>query len=204
MAITFRIAKDLLLVQFPYLGVLKLSIDLRILSKQIGIRTLSIAKWTANKRATMKVSHKKAKIFIQSCFEKKKSIQGIIKEIEEVCEKMTSYCCVHRYLRFLDAKPFHQVPSPLISIENVDDRLWFVNYLSKWDIEDLMHLASSDEFFIFKSNRSNYQNDRIWAIDNDDFTENVKVKQSSKHPSCIGIFFLFTVKKMLWLVKDQG
>ncbi len=78
----------------------------------------------------------KSKDIIQSCFVKKKSIRGIIKDIEEVCEKVKSYGCVHRYLRFLGAKPFHHVPSPLISIANVDDRLWFVNYLSEWDIED--------------------------------------------------------------------
>ncbi len=49
-----------------------------------------------------------SKDIIQSCFAKKKSIQGIIKQIEEVREKVKSYGCVHRYLKFLGAKPFHQ------------------------------------------------------------------------------------------------
>ncbi len=117
---------------------------------------------------------------------------------------MKSFGCVHRYLRFLGAKPFHQVPYPLISKANVDNRLWFVNYLSEWDIEDFMHLAPSDEFFIYESRRPNYQNDRIWAIDIDDIPENVKVRQRSKHPAGIRIFVLFAAKKMLWVVKDQG
>ncbi len=43
-------------------------------------------------------------VVIQSCFAKKKIIRGIIKEIEEVFEKVKSYGCVHRYLTFLDAK----------------------------------------------------------------------------------------------------
>ncbi len=145
-----------------------------------------------------------SKDIIQSCFAKKKSIQEIIKEIEEVREKVKSYGCIHKYLRLLDAKPFHQIPSPLISIENVDDRLWFVNYLSEWDIEDFIHLAHSDEIFIYESRRPNYQNDWIWAIDINDIPENVKVRQSSKHPACIVIFLLFTAKKMLCVVKDQG
>ncbi len=91
----------------------------------------------------------------------------------------------------------------MISTENVDNRLWFVNYLSKWDIEDFMNLAPSDEFFINQSRRPNYQNDRIWTIDIDDIPEHVKVRQHSKDPACIGIFLLFTAKKMLWVVKDQ-
>ncbi len=94
--------------------------------------------------------------------------------------------------------------NPLISTANVEHILWFVNYLSEWDIEDIMHLAPSDEFFIYESRRSNYQNDWIWAIDIDDIPENVKVRQSSKHHACIGIFLLFTEKKMLWVVKDHG
>ncbi len=143
-------------------------------------------------------------IYYSVLFAKKKSIQGIIKEIEEVCEKVKSYDCVHRYLRFLGAKPFHQVPSPFISTVNVNDRLWFVNYLSKWDIEDFMNLAPSDEFFIYVSCCPNYQNDWIWTIDIDDIPENVKVRQSSKHPACIRIFLLFTAKKMLPVVKDEG
>ncbi len=137
---------------------------------------------------------------IQSCFAKKKSIRGIIKEIEDVHEKVKS--CVHRYLRFLGAKPLHQVLSPLMSTANVDDRLWFVKFFSEWDIEDFMHLAPSHNFFIYESNLSKYQCDRIWAID--DISENVKVRQSSKHSACIRIFLLFTGKKMLYIVKDLG
>ncbi len=44
----------------------------------------------------------------------------------------------------------------------------------------------------------------VWAIDINDIPENVEVRQSSKHPACIRIFLLFTAKKMLWVVKDQG
>ncbi len=65
----------------------------------------------SNKRATMKVSHKKAKIIFSPALQKRKSVQRIIKEIEEVCEKVKSYGCVYRYLRFFGTKPFNQVPS---------------------------------------------------------------------------------------------
>ncbi len=78
-----------------------------------------------------------------------------------------------------------------------------MNYLSEWDIEDIMHMALSDEFFINKSHCLNYQNDRILVIDIVDIPENVKVRQSSKHPACIRIFLLFTMKKMLCVVKYQ-
>ncbi len=48
------------------------------------------------------------------------------------------------------------------------------------------------------------KNDRIWAIELDNIPKNVQVRQSSKHPACIRIFLLFSVKKMLWVVKDEG
>ena len=111
---------------------------------------------------------------------------------------------MHRYLRSLGANPFHQISKPLISIVNVEGRLWFVNHLKEWDIEYFMHLAPSDEIFIYESRRSNYRIDRIWAIDIDDISKDVRARQSSKHPACIGIFMLFTAKKLLWVIKEQG
>lgn len=204
MAITFRIAKDL-----PP-GTISRSWVAKTLNRSEDFVKKNWNKDPFNCEMNSKQeSHheslsQESKEIIQSWLKKKKSIRELIEQIEQVRGKVKSYGSIHRYLRSLGAKPFHQVPRPLISKTNREDRLWFVNYLSNWDIDDFMHLAPSDEFFIYESRRPNYQNDRIWALDIDDIPEDVKVRQTSKYPACIGIFLLFTANKLLWVVKDQG
>ena len=52
--------------------------------------------------------------------------------------------------------------------------------------------------------KPNFQNDRIWALRNDDIPEELKQRQVSKHPKCLGIFVMFTAKRMLVVVKENG
>ena len=100
------------------------------------------------------------------------------------------------------------ISKPLISIANVEGRLWFVNYLKELDIEDFMH-ASRTVRWIFLSMRTVIQTIKMieyWQllVDIDDISEDVRVRQSSKHSACIEIFLLFTAKKMLWVIKEHG
>ncbi len=114
MAITFRIAKDL-----PP-GTISRSWVAKTLNRSENFVKRNWNKDPFNCEMDSKhVSYheslsQESKDISQSCFAKQKRIQGIIKEIEEVHEKVKSYGCVHRYLRFLGAKPFHQIPNPLI------------------------------------------------------------------------------------------
>jgi hypothetical protein len=64
-----------------------------------------------------------------------------------------------------------------------------------------LHLAPSDEFFVYAIRKSNFQNERIWAKD---IAENERYRKIVRNPACIGIFIMFTAKKLLWVLKEKG
>lgn len=48
---------------------------------------------------------------------------------------------------------FKIIKKPFKTRKNIDDRMFFVNYLRLWDKEDALHLAPSDEFYnLFQGN----------------------------------------------------
>ena len=73
-----------------------------------------------------------------------------------------------------------------------------------WEENDFLFLAPSDENFIYAEREPNQQNNRIWAYRIEDIPEEIRVKQKSKYPVCLGIFICFTAKSMCWHVKEQG
>lgn len=150
------------------------------------------------------LSQESKEIIKLSLAKEKKSIRELIKDIEIVRGKKKSYTTIHRYLHTLGAKPFHQTQAPKLTEKNVEDRLWFTDFLSEWDADHFLFLAPSDEFFIYEERRPNFQNDRVWALDINDIPENLKIRETSKYPACIGVFILFTAKRMMWVVKEKG
>ena len=134
----------------------------------------------------------------------KKSIRSLQKDIERIRGKKKSYGAIWNFLHSQGAKPFHQTPAPKLSVKNIEDRLWFCDFLSEWTDDDFLFLAPSDEFYIYEERRPNFQNDRIWALSIDDIPEELKLRSISKHPKCIGIFIMFTAKRMMWVIKEKG
>ncbi|CAF1444935.1 unnamed protein product [Adineta ricciae] len=84
------------------------------------------------------------------------------------------------------------------------DRLWFCDWLKDWTEEDFLHLAPSDELFVWAIPRPNHQNDRIWAKSVDDIEEDEHYREMVRNQACIGIFVMFTAKKSHWVIKDKG
>lgn len=111
---------------------------------------------------------------------------------------------VYRYLKSQQFKPFHVIKKPLKTEQNKEDRLWFCDFLSLWGQDDFLHLACSDEFFIWIQQKPNHQNDRIWALTVNDIEEHERYRLLAGHSRCIGLFICFTAKKMMWVIKDQG
>ncbi len=103
-----------------------------------------------------------------------------------------------------ELKPFHVISKPFKSQLNIEDRLFFANWLSDWSSEDFLHLAPSDEFFVYSVRKPNHQNDRIWAKSIEDINEDQRYRELIKNPVCIGIFVLFTVKKLMFIIKENG
>ena len=81
----------------------------------------------------------------------------------------------------------------------MQDRLWLCDWLSEWTEEDFLHLAPSDEVFIYSMCKPNYQNDRVWAKNKDDIADDERYHELVRNPSCIGIFVIFTAKKLMWV-----
>lgn len=155
-------------------------------------------------KGSVSLSQESRDIITATLGKERKSIRQLQKEIEAIRGKKKSYGTIHNFLHSLGAKPFHQIPAPRLSDKNIDDRLWFCDFLSDWTEDDFLFLAPSDEFFIYGDRRPNYQNDRIWSLSNEEIPEELKIKQQSKHPKCIGLFLMFTAKRLMWVVKDQG
>ena len=101
-------------------------------------------------------------------------------------------------------KAFHVVQKPLKTEKNKEDRLWFCDYLQDYDSEDFLHLAPSDEFFIYTQRKPNHQNDWVWASAIDAIPPEEKFQEVVKYPKCIGLFVAFTCKRMFWFLKQQG
>ena len=97
-------------------------------------------------------------LFVKQMVNKGKAI------LKDIAEKQTEYITgrtVNNYRQREGIKPFHVIPKPLKSETHISDRLWLCNWLNDWTAEDFLHLAPSDEFYIWTVRRPNYQNDRI-------------------------------------------
>ena len=135
---------------------------------------------------------------------KKKSVRAMMKDLEKTREKKHSYGTVYNFLRAEKARAFHIVSKPKISAKSAENRLHFCDFLRDWDENDFMHLAPSDEFFVYAERKANFQNDRIWAYSLEDIALEDRIRGKSKYPTCIGIFIIFTARRMTWLIKEKG
>ena len=159
---------------------------------------------SAPKTSTIILSQESQDIITSFLAKEKKSIRQYQIEIEAVCGKRKSVGAIFNFLHSIGAKPFHQIAAPKLSAKNIEDRMWFCDYLSDWDENDFLFLAPSDEFFIYEERRPNFQNDRVWALQNSDIPEELKIREKSKFPKCIGVFLLFTAKRLMWVIKEKG
>ena len=66
-----------------------------------------------------------------------------------------------------------------------------------------MHVAPSDEFYIYVIRKPNHQNDRIWAKNIEDISVDERYRELVQDAKCIGIFLMFTAKKLLWVLKEH-
>ena len=127
--------------------------------------------------------------------------------VKEIAEKRKEYVVsrtINNYRHREGLKPFHVIPKPLKTKTHISDRLWLCDWLKDWTEEDFLHLAPSDEFCVWTVRRPNYQNGRIWAKSIDDIEEDERYRGMVKNQACIGIFVIFTAKKLCWVIKDKG
>ncbi|CAF2519927.1 unnamed protein product [Rotaria sp. Silwood2] len=133
-----------------------------------------------------------------------KSCSIVAKEIGEEPKKYVTGRTINNYRHREGLKPFHVIPKPLKSETHISNRLWLCDWLEDWTEEDFLHLASSDKFYVWLVRRSNYQNDKIWALGVEDIEEDERYREMGQNQICIWIFIMFTCKRLLWLIKDKG
>jgi len=152
----------------------------------------------------LQLSQESREIIANASHKQRNGHRKVSQEILRRRRKCISYSTVRNYRVRDGLKSFHVVTKPLKTQTHIQDRLWLCDWLSEWTEADFLHLAPSDEFFIYAIRKPNFQNDRIWAKDVDDIAGDDRFREIVKNPSCIGIFVLFTAKRLLWVLKDNG
>ena len=151
-----------------------------------------------------KLSQESKDIINENSEKRRRSNSSVAKQIFQVRGKNVTSKTVGNYRARSGFKPFHVIPKPMKTALNIEDRLWFCDFLRNWDTDDFLHLAPSDEFFIWTVRRPNYQNDRVWSLCIEDIADDEHYQEISKKPDCIGVFICFTAKRMMWVIKEEG
>ena len=151
----------------------------------------------------LQLSQESRNIIASASHKQRKGHRKVAQEIIQKRGKRLSHMTVSRYRNREGLRPYHVVAKPLKTQTHIEDRLWLCDWLSECD-EDFLHLAPSDEFFVYAIRKPNFQNDRIWAKDVNDIAEDERYREIVRNPTCIGIFVMFTAKKLLWVLKEKG
>ncbi|CAF1338236.1 unnamed protein product [Rotaria sp. Silwood1] len=117
----------------------------------------------SNAGPKLKLSRAAQDIIREASGHQRKSGSVVAKEIAKKQKEYVTRQTVNNYRRREGLKPFHVISRPLKSETHISDRLWLCDWLKDWTEEDFLHLAPSDEFYVWTVRKPNYQNDRIWA-----------------------------------------
>jgi hypothetical protein len=158
----------------------------------------------SNAGPKLKLSQAAQDIIREASGRQRKSGSVVAKEIAEKQKEYVTRQTVNNYRHREGLKPFHVIPKPLKSETHISDRLWLCDWLKDWTEEDFLNLAPSDEFYVWTVRRPNYQNDRVWAKSIEDIEDDERYREIVKNQVCIGIFIIFTAKKLHWVIKDKG
>jgi hypothetical protein len=152
----------------------------------------------------LKLSEESQNIIIMASGKQRRSSSTVAKEIAERQKEYVHRSTIDNYRHKTGLKPFHVIKKPLKTETHISDRLWLRNWLKGWTQEDFLHLAPADEFFVWSIRKPNHQNDRVWARCVEDIEKDQRYREMVKNQACVGIFVIFTAKKLHWVVKDKG
>ncbi|CAF1268087.1 unnamed protein product [Rotaria sp. Silwood1] len=152
----------------------------------------------------LKLSEASRNIILNASGKQGKRSYIVAKEIAEKQNECGVRKTINNYRSGERQKPFHVIPKPLKTETHISNRLWFCDWLKYWTKEDFLHLAPSDEFYVWIVRRPNYQNDRVGAKSIEDIEDDERYREMVKNQVCIVIFVIFTAKKLHWVIKDKG
>ena len=158
----------------------------------------------SNAGRKLKLSQASRDIIYKASGRQGKSCSVMAKEIAEEQKEYVTGRTIYNYRHRERLKLFHVIPKPLIPETHTWNRLWLCEWLEDWIEEDFLHLAPFAEFYVRLVRRPYYQNDRIWVLSVDDIEEDQRYRQMVQNQICIGIFLMFTSKRLLWVIKAKG
>ena len=150
------------------------------------------------------LSQESKNIVLEASRRRKKSCSEVAKEILVRRNKQVSRHTVYRLRVREGLKPWHELAKPRKTELNIEDRLWFCDFLRDWSVEDFLHLVVSDEFFVYVTRKPNSQNDIIWSKTPDEIPDEERYREVIKSPDCVGVFIMFSIKKLIWIIKPRG
>ena len=135
---------------------------------------------------------------------KRKGHRTVARLVSAKRRKIISPRAVRTVRRRAGLKKFRVKKRPLITKKNIIDRMTFCeDVIGDWTDRDAMHLVPSDEFFIYNIRKPNGQNDVMWARSREELKDPEYVGVP-RHPTCLGLFLMFSVKGMFWSLKKTG
>ena len=150
------------------------------------------------------LSQESKDIMLAATCKKGTTLRRVDAEILEKRDKTVSHMKIKRFYVWEGITKFREIAKPLKTEKNREDRLYYADFLSEFEEHDFLRIAPSDEFFIYSQRKPNHQNDWIWARSLDEIPDEVRYRELSKYPDCIGLFVLFTARKMFWVIKERG
>ncbi|CAF0850941.1 unnamed protein product [Didymodactylos carnosus] len=123
----------------------------------------------------LKLSDTSQNLIRNATGKQKRSSYTLVKEIAAKYKEYVTPKTIDNYRHREGLKPFHVIPKPLKTETHISDRLWLCDWLRDWTQEDFLHLAPSDEFYVWTIRRPNYQNDRVWARSIEDIEDDIKI-----------------------------
>ncbi|CAF1001358.1 unnamed protein product [Rotaria sp. Silwood1] len=157
----------------------------------------------SNAGCKLKLSQTSQDIIHKASGRQRNSCSIVAKEIAKEQKKYVTGRTINNYRHREGLKPFHIIPKPLKSETHISNRLWLCDCLEDWTEEGFLQLSLSDEFYVWLVRTPIYQNDRIWILSAEDIEEDERYREMVQNQICIGIFIIFTYKRLLWVIKDK-
>ena len=205
-AVTFREARDAgaAFITRAWIAIRLGRFEEFVTGKRNWKKSLSDLETNFQERRPEKLSQESKEIVREGSRRRHKSCSQLAHEIQLQRGKTVNREDIRQFQQREGLKPWKELGKPCKSTLNKEDHLWFAEYLSDWDEHSFLHLAVSDEFFVYVALKPNCQNDRVWAKTPDEIPDEEHYRELQKLPDCVGVFIFFTARRMMWVVKPRG
>ncbi|CEF71090.1 Hypothetical protein SRAE_X000041700 [Strongyloides ratti] len=141
-------------------------------------------------------------IIQQSLQKQNKSCRELSKEILIKNNISISKDTINRFLK-KNNKASKVVDNSLNTQINKEDILFLAMQVKSFNNNNFMQFVFSDEFFIYILKETKNKSERICINEINDIDTSKKLKLVQKNSICIGIFLMFTGKRLMWMITEN-